>query len=835
MLKAHSLSPEEILRILKTDRRGLSEEEAKKRLKIYGKNEIEEEEESLIKVFFRQFNNPFVYILFVASGISAYIGKKEDSLIILAIIFVNSLLGFFQEFRAITSLKALKKLTEVKTKVYRDGKLKVIPASELVPGDVVYIQEGDVVPADIRLIESVGLMVDESVLTGESVPVEKNADVVLPEDTPVYNRSNVVFKGTHVVKGWAVGVVYATGRQTEFGKISEKAKEKSPETPLMRALKKFSLAWMVIIFFLLSILFLIGIYQGRDIYEVLLLIVSELVSAVPEGLPLVITFTLVIGAIALSRRKVLIRYLPATETLGSTTFICSDKTGTITEGKLKVQEFFALNEKFLNLISALCNSSDGESGDPVDLALLRWLEENDIDWKKLREEYRTVKVFPFDTKKRYMAVIVEKEGKYYLLVKGAFETLSNFSEGISEELIKVHDVLAENGLRVLFFAYAEIPEPVEDIESLKLKPAGFVGFLDPPKEGVKEAVVNARRAGIRVIMITGDNLKTAVAVAKQTEIYREGDLAVEGKDLSKYSDAELYNLLKRVSVIARALPEDKYRVVKVLQEKGEIVAVTGDGVNDVPALKVADIGVAMGSGTEAAKSVAKMVITDNNLKVIVEAVRWGRIIVRNIKRAITYLLTTSFGEITLLSSAILMKLPLPLYPTQILWINIVTDGVQDKTFPFNKEEIDVMKEKPQKPEKVFLDKRLFLRFLTGGLFIGFINLILFKHLLSVYSYEVAVTITFTSMVVNQWAVGIQTVRDYPFFYKPWRNFQMNPYIFIGIFIGLILQLLAIYVFPNYFHAVPLSLEHWFYVILTTLSVFIFIEIRKLVFTIFSER
>ncbi len=833
-LKAHSLSAVEILKVLKTTSSGLSEEEVRKRLEIYGRNEVEEKKESLLSIFLRQFKNPIIYILLLASLISLFVGEKVDFFLIIGIVLVNSLIGFLQEYRALTSLEALRKLTELQTRVVREGVVKEIPSSLLVPGDVILLDEGDVVPADVRLIESEGLLVDESILTGESIPVEKDAELIFPEDTPLYERRNVAFKGTLVVRGHGKGVVYATGARTEFGKISLKAEEKSPETPLTKALGSFSKKWMLVLLTVLFFLFIIGVVQGRSIYEVGMLVIAELVSAVPEGLPLVITLVLVVGAIRLSRRKTYVRYLPAAETLGSTTFIAADKTGTITEGKLKVKDFYTEREDILFLISALCNNSDRGGGDPVEVALLSWLEEKGIDWRSLREKYKRVKEFPFDTKKRYMATVNQVEEGYLLLVKGAYESLLEISGGKGGELDRIHDRMAEEGLRVLAFGYAELESVPDSVDEVRVEIVGLVGFLDPPKEGVKEAVETARRSGIRVIMITGDNVKTAKAVAREIGIYKEGDWAVDGKKMESYSDEELYNALKRITVVARALPEDKYRIVKVLQSRGEIVAVTGDGVNDVPALKVADIGIAMGSGTQAARDVAKMVITDNNLSVIVDAIRWGRIIAKNIRRAIYYLLSSSFDEVMLLSFSFLLKLPLPLYPTQILWINLVTDGVQDKAFPFNKEESDVMADKPKKPESVFFDRKQMIDTLSTALFVGVANLFLFLFYFKNEPYEKAVSVVFTSMVVNQWFNGIQTVRDMPFFYKPWRNFTCNPYIYIGLFIGLLLQLSALYLFPEYLHATPLEIKDWLWVIVTSLSLFLFIELRKVVWLILRK-
>lgn len=824
--KFHTLSIEETFKLLNSSPKGLNSQEAEKRLKKFGLNELEEKKESKILIFIRQFNNPLVYILIAASIITFFMGDYLDTGIIAGIIFINGFLGFLQELKAQASLEALKKLTQTKTTVLRDGKEIEIPVSQVVPGDIVILGEGDVVPADIRLIETAGLLVDEAILTGESIPVEKDASVVLPEDTPVYKRVNILFKGTLIVRGKGKGIVYATGKNTEIGKIAEKVKEKSPETPLQRSLKTFSKKWIFLLIGVLSVIFVIGILQGRDFYTLFLLLVSELVSSVPEGLPLVVTFILVIGALRLAKKKTLVKYLPSVETLGSATFIVSDKTGTITEGKLQVKDYFTLDKEKLLLTAALCNDAFDTKGDPLEVALLKWLENQGFNWRKAREKYKRIWEHPFDTKLRLMATINEIDGKKFLFIKGAFESLINFAINDVSQLQKVHDEMAENGLRVIAVGYSEIDKIPDDITKIKIKLIGLIGFLDPPKENVKEAVKIARKAGIRVIMVTGDNIKTATAIAKMVDIYQKGDFSLLGEDLKKYSDKELYNVLKRTSVVARATPEDKYRIVKVLQSNKEIVAVTGDGVNDVPALKVADLGIAMGSGSEAAKEVAKMIITDNNLSVIVDAIRYGRNIALNLRKTIYYLMSCSLGEIGLISSAFLLNFPLPLHPIQILWINVVTEGVQDKTFAFNKEDKDVMNEKPKPPEKTFFDKKQILDIIFAGLLMAILTLSVFLYFLNTTQLQHAIAMAFTSLIVIQWFNGFQSIITQPFFKNIFVSLTVNPYMYVGVGIGVVLQLLATYIFPDWLHTVPLTLSDWMVILGVALAFFIIIEIKK---------
>ncbi|MFN4013277.1 MAG: cation-translocating P-type ATPase [Aquificaceae bacterium] len=824
----HHKGQEEVLKELRTSLEGLTQEEAQKRLEVYGKNVLREERESRLKVFIRQFTSPFILILLVAGLGALFLGDVKDAIIVYGLIAVNGLLGFYQELKAIASIEALRSMTALRVRVLRDGVERQVESSQLVPGDIVLLSEGDVVPADIRLLESVGLLVDEALLTGESLPVEKDASLTLLEDTPLHNRSNCLYKGTVVLRGKAIGVVFATGKNTELGKIAQRVQEKSPESPLTKALGEFGKKWIFILLVLLSLLVLVGLWQGRPLKTLIFFAVAQLVSAVPEGLPIVVTLALVVGAVRLSREKVLVKYLPSVETLGSATYICSDKTGTITLGKLKVQDYVAYDKRRLLLASALCNDADGMRGDPLEVALINWLERERVNWQALRRFYERLWEHPFDTKRRLMAVIVpDGDNRFDFYVKGALESLSCMCEReCPKEVWEAHNKMAQEGLRVLAFGYAKLDNIPKNVDEVKIEIVGLVGFLDPPKEGVKEAVQMAKSAGIRVIMITGDNILTAKAVAKMVDIYEEGDIALEGKELERYNDEELYQLLKRVSVVARATPDDKYRIVKVLQSRGEIVAVTGDGANDAPALRVADLGIAMGSGSQAAKDAGKMVILDDNLAIIVNAIRRGRLIAKNIGKVIRYLLSANSFQIFYNSFAILTGLPLPLYPTQILWINLVTDGVQDKAYPFTKYEGNPMKEKPQSPIQTFLGRRQILIVAYNGLLMAIAHYILFLYLLKHHPYEISLTISFTSAVVSQWAVGVQEISEKPFLKNPIEHVRLNPYVFLGISIGAFLQALAVYILSDYFHTVSISSEMLPYIFLVPSLTFFGIELRK---------
>lgn len=820
----HSLSIEEAFKHLESSPQGLSSEEVKKRQKQFGKNILTEEKTSHIKILLRQFNSILIYILFAASLVSILVGEWTDFLVINCIILINGLIGFWQELKAEASIAALKKMTESKNQTMRDGKFISVASSELVPGDYVIFHEGEVVTADIRLTDSSGLMVDESPMTGESAPVVKDHTMILPENNLPYELVNTLLAGTIVVRGSGHGVVAKTGVNTYLATIAEKAKEASPETPLNKALNFFTRRFVV---FLIAIFFLLGIVgylQGRAIADIGYILLAVLVSAVPEGLPIVITLVMVLGALALSKRQALIRYLPSVETLGSVTVIASDKTGTITEGKLIVKEVYSQEIEKLKMIAALCNDSHNGSGDPLDVALSKWAEEYD----EIRNKYPRRWTHSFDTRLMLMATANTINGAEELLIKGAFESLKEKAE--NKEILKEFDSIftsfLDQGLRVIAFGAGKW-EGNHDPASWKIKIIGLIGFLDPAKEGVKEAVVSSKKAGVRVVMITGDHPMTAKAIAKDVEIWAENDRIITGKEIEAFSDKDLLTALKTTTVLARILPEHKYRVVKLLQESKEIVAVTGDGVNDVPALKAADIGIAMGQGTEAAKSVSKMVITDNNLRIVVEAIRNARVIANNIRKVIYYLISTSLQEVLLIALAILSNLPLPLVAIQILWINLVTDGVLDKTFPFAKEEGDVMTEKPRKPEKQFLDLTQIFRILTFAITLGFLCFFLYTYLIDAYSAKMVSTIIFTSVVVAQWANGVQAQKESePFFKNIARSFTINPLIFFGLALGITLQFLTLYFVPELFHSVPMDLEHWKYPLFMFLVAFGVVEIRK---------
>lgn len=826
----HTHTVEESFKTLETSIQGLTNEEVKKRYEIFGKNVIEEENISLFKIFLRQFKSIPIYVLIVASLVSIVIGEWLDFSVIMGVILINGIMGFWQESRAEASIAALKKMTETKNIVVRNNKQISLASSELVPGDYIIFHEGAAVTADVRLTQSTGLMVDESSMTGESIPVIKNHETILSENALPYELSNMLLAGTIVVRGQGHGIVTKTNGHTYLATIAKKAQEASPETPLNKAINFFMRRFVYILIAVFVLLAIVGFMQGRNIVDLSYILLAGLVSSVPEGLVVVITFVMVIGALALSKKQTLIRYLPSVETLGSVTFLASDKTGTITEGKLIVKEFYTNDLEKLKMIASLCNDAHKDIGDPLDIALSKWVKE----YEKIRASHPRIWEHPFDTRLMLMATANNTGEHPEIFIKGAFEALKEKAEN-HEEFAPALSSFLKEGLRVISFGYGKW-ENIQNHELWKIRMVGLVGFLDPAKEGVKESVVSAKNAGIHVMMITGDHPETAKAIAKEVNIWEENDQVLTGKEIENFSDEKLFNVLKKTTVLARVLPEHKYRIVKVLQDFNEIVAVTGDGVNDVPALKAADIGIAMGGGSEAAKSVSKMIITDNNLRVIVGAIRNARVIADNIRKVIYYLVGTTLQEVALLVFAILSNLPLPLLAIQILWINLIGDGVQDKAFPFAKEEGNVMNRRPRKPEKQFFDLPQVYRIFAFGLTVGLICFFLYIYLLKIYAAPIVSTIIFTCVVVAQWANGIQAQKEAePFFKNIKRSFTINPYIFLGIGVGLILQYIVIYITPSLFRLSPIGINQWKYPAAVFLAAFGIVELRKWVEHIFIPK
>lgn len=756
---------------------GLTKGEVQKRLETYGPNALKEAPpRSLLSMFIDQIKETLVIILIIAAIISGALGEWTDSIVILAIVVLNAILGVVQENKAEEALKALKEMTKAMVKVLRDGKVTKIEVEDLVPGDIMLLDTGDAIPADGRLIESASLMVNEAALTGESVPVEKNLDVIEGEDVPVGDRKNMVFRGTSVTGGRGKAIVTGTGMNSELGKIAQMLQETPPEpTPLQRQLttlgKILGIAAGIIVF----IVFLVGIWRGGGLMEMFMTAVALAVAAIPEGLAAVVTIVLAIGVTRMSRRNAIIRRLPAVETLGVANYICSDKTGTLTKNEMTVIQIYHDGEfirltgtgyqpegEFFdekdNKISPLANknlelmlrggilNSDARIektekgytviGDPTEGALVVAAGKAGLIKEEIDTAYPRLAEIPFDSGRKMMTTFHKIDGEIYSYTKGApdiiltrcnrvltKEGVIELTPELNEEILKVNSSLASQGQRVLAISYRKWPEipdnPTSEIAEKELTFIGFFAILDPAREEAKVAVATSRKAGIKTVMITGDHQDTALAIAKELDIWREGDLVLTGVQLEKMSQEELKKVVEKTTVYARVSPEHKLRIVDALKDHGHVVAMTGDGVNDAPALKRADIGTAMGiTGTEVAKEASAMVLLDDNFASIVNAVEEGRTIYANIRKSIHYLLSCNTGEIVAIFTAIMFGLGSPLTPIQILWMNLVTDGLPALALGMEPPEKNVMNKPPRHPKETVFAGGVGLAILYQGILIG---------------------------------------------------------------------------------------------------------------------
>ena len=773
---------EETKKYFKLDeKQGLSKEQVEENRQKYGLNELEaKKKKSLLVKFLEQFKDFMIIILIIAAIISGVVGYLEgegitDSIIILIVVIVNAIIGVAQESKAEKSLEALQKLSSHVAKVLRNGKVEVIQSRELVPGDIVLLDTGDYVPADLRIIEAVNLKAQEASLTGESVPVEKNTEVIQKEKVGLGDRTNMLFSSSLITYGRGKGIVVETGMNTEVGKIAGMINEtQDSETPLQQKLNKLGKTLGIAAIVICVIIFLIGLLYGKEPVEMFMTAVSLAVAAIPEGLAAVSTIVLAIGVQRMVKKHAIVKKLPAVETLGSTTVICSDKTGTLTQNKMTVKKVF-YNNQLVNLedvdtskicdeleklvyISMFCNdtkvSKEQLTGDPTETALIDMGFELDFQ-PDILEKYQRVKELPFDSDRKLMTTVHLFPNKYVVYTKGGIDELLNRCnsyvingevrtdiEEYQKEISKQNEQMAKDALRVLGMAYKELnheptDEEMKNIEN-DLTYVGMVGMIDPPREEVKEAVEKCKNAGIKTVMITGDHKITAIAIARALGILENEDEAITGSQLEEMSDEDLIKNVRKYSVYARVSPEHKVRIVKAWQANGEIVAMTGDGVNDAPALKTADIGCAMGIvGTDVSKEAADVILTDDNFATIVSSVEEGRRIYDNILKAIQFLLSSNVGEIIILFIAILMtpllskwfnidvNLITPLLPIHILWINLVTDSLPALALAVDPAEKDIMNRKPLKPKQGVFTKGMIFRVIYQGIMIGVLTLIAF--------------------------------------------------------------------------------------------------------------
>ncbi len=760
--------------------KGLSQQEAQKRLEEHGYNRLQgAAEKTLVQLFAEQFKDFLVIILIIAAIVSMVVGIVEgegifDSIVIIAIVIINAIIGVNQETKASSALKALKEMSSPQAKVIRGGNIIKTPSEELVLGDVVILDTGDYVPADIRLIESYNLKVDEAALTGESVPAEKNCNSIFPEDVPLGDRANSAFMGTVITYGRGKGIVSATGMDTQMGNIAAMLNESEEETTLLqKKLDSLGRILGIVCIAVCALIFILGLLQGDKLMEIFMVSVSLAVAAIPEGLTVVVTVILAMGMQQMVKSHAIIKKLSAVETLGSTTIICSDKTGTLTqnkmtvvkvfdheraydvtgtgysrEGSIAVEEGGRLTSNILELIkgAVLCNDAiyDIENsqimGDPTEGAMLVLGEKTGLSKVRLNEEYRRVQEIPFDSDRKLMSTIHEKNGELTLYTKGAPDEIlkrctfiykdgavSEITEADRKKILEANSGFAKSALRVLGVARKTI-ESLHDInqEETALTYLGLMCMIDPPREEVKPAVEECRRAGIRVKMITGDHKITASAIAADLGIMSPGQEALEGAEIQLLSDEELREKVKTVNVFARVSPEHKVRLVTACKSNGEIVAMTGDGVNDAPSLKRADIGVAMGiTGTDVSKEAADMILTDDNFVSIVKAVEEGRTIYNNIRKVVGYLLSCNIGEIILIFLAMLLNLPMPLMPIHLLSINLVTDAFPAFALGMEEKEPGIMDQKPRDPNESIIDKRMGVTVALQSLFLGISALTVF--------------------------------------------------------------------------------------------------------------
>ena len=764
----YALSIEEVVKKLKTDpQKGLSGEEVEKRQKKFGKNKLPQEKPlSAFKIFLEQFKSPLIYILLIAGIITLFLKEYTDSIVIFAAVILNAVVGFIQENKASQALRELKRVLSVNAIVFRDGRVEEILADELVPGDIILLRPGEKVPADGRLIRVYNLKVNEAALTGEWLPATKKVDA-LPEDTPLADRDNMIYMGTVIEDGKGRAIVTAIGEQTEIGKISALVKEtKEEKTPYQKKLAHFSKIVGIIIGVICIGIFIVGMIIGGDFVEIFTISVAVAVASIPEGLPVALTVILALGMQRILKQKGLVRKLASAETLGSTSIICSDKTGTLTEAKMKVAEFYPnpdQTEKLALKIAVLSSEAFIENPDeppekwkirgvPTEKALVAAAGKSGLFQHQLEKSEEEIDEIPFNSKYKYSANLRKVVGDDYILyVKGAPEILlekskyiegENGAEELTKEKIKEieqkQEELTSKGYRLLAVAYKNLKEAPSDLKHQDISDLTFVGVFameDPIRKDAKEAIQACYRAGMKPIIVTGDHKLTAKAIAEKIGIKVKDENILEGKDLDKLSDEEFKKILPKIQIYARVEPKHKLRIVKAWQERGEVVAMTGDGINDSPALKQADVGVALGSGTDVAKETADLILLNDSFSIIVAAVEEGRAVLDNIRKVITYLVSDSFCEVILIGGSMIISWfthqawILPVTAVQILWTNLIEDGLPNIALAFEPKEKDLMERKPGGHKTPLLTKEMKTLILIAGLVDDILLLGLFFWLL----------------------------------------------------------------------------------------------------------
>ncbi len=858
---------------------GLTSSQVEEIRSKYGSNKLaSKKKKTKVQLFFAQLNDILIYILIVAAILSVVVGKEiSDAIIIGIVILVNAIVGMIQESKAEKALDALKELSTPKAIVKRNGELVEIPSEEVVPGDVIIIDAGRFIPCDIRLIESANLKVEESALTGESVPVDKDANLILEDEkVSLGDKKNMLFMSTLATYGRATGIAVATGMNTEIGKIAKMLDEGENElTPLQKKLEQLGKMLGIVAICICVVMFAVGLFQGRGVTDMFMISISLAVAAIPEGLAAIVTIVLALGVQRMIKQNAIIRKLPSVETLGSVNIICSDKTGTLTQNKMTVVKYFVDNklsdvkdfninsngEKLLLENIVLCNdatsTATSKTGDPTEIALLDMGNMFNLFKEELDKTHRRVDEIPFDSDRKLMTTVNSYEDKFYVMTKGATDNLLNIctsvyingeivpmTEEIKSSFLKVATTMSDDALRVLGSAFKTITSTHIKVDELEkdLTFIGLVGMIDPPRLEVKDSIETCKASGIKTIMITGDHKNTAFAIAKELSIAEDINQVASGADIDSLSDEDLAKRCENLRVFARVSPEHKVRIVKAFKSRGNIVSMTGDGVNDAPSLKAADIGVAMGiTGTDVAKGASDMVLTDDNFSTIVTAIEEGRNIFNNIKKSVVFLISCNAGEIVALFFGILFGWTAPLNATHILWVNLITDSFPALALGVDPGDKDVMKHRPRDPNDSLFEGSLFT-LLFNGILIGVLTLIGFIY--GVMKYGDA-GVTLVNIANNPQALmhaqtiafvvlsGTQLIHALNMRSTEKSLFKIglfsNMYLIYAMLVGIGLQMAVIYIPPiaKLFNVIPLTLADWGLVIILSLTPLVINEIIKL--------